>query len=284
MMRFVRLLLVLVLAGGLFVPAHAHEGASEALSIPPPIIARTVVYTFRGDRLNSRYWRSVEHGGAGRGTPQPEQQYYTPDAVTVDRGVLHISALSYDQVDPADGYDYPFLSGRVESAESFLYGRFDVALKVPIGNGLWPSVWLRTPEERGPMSGEIDIYNGFGSRTDGFTASIASWARGDVVSYQCVIVENYKANSNCTRVGNPQRTRVNYAKNYHTFSVDWRPDHVTWLVDGKPYWTVTQGVPHVPMNLVMDLAVGGAQDGEAPGPMHQRFPADFEIAAVAITR
>ena len=287
MMRFARLLLALVLAGLAFVPAsrvRAHEGASEALSEPPPIIARTVVYTFRGDRLDPHYWQLVQHGGAGQYAPQPEQQYYTPEAVTVNRGVLHISALSYDQIDPADGYDYPFLSGRVQTRDSFLYGRFDVSLKVPIGNGLWPSVWLRTPERRGPLAGEIDIFNGFGSHTDGFTSSVATWARNRVVSFQCVIVENYKANTSCTRVGNPQKTRVNYAKSYHTFGVDWHADHVTWFVDGKPYWTVTKDVPHVPMVLVMDLAVGGTQDGLAPGPMHQRFPADFEIAAVAITR
>lgn len=286
-MRFARLLLALALTGFAVIPAsrvRAHEGAAEVLSEPLPVIARTVIYTFRGNRLDPHYWRLAEHGGAGRYSPQPEQQYYTPDAVTVDRGVLHISALSYDQIDPVDGYEYPFLSGRVETNDAFLYGRFDVSLKVPIGNGLWPAVWLRTPEGRGQIGGEIDVYDGFGSHTDGFTASVGSWARGRLVSYQCAIVENYKSNTSCARVGNPQRTRVNYARSYHTFSVDWRPDHVTWFVDGKPYWTVTQGVPHVPMVLVMDLAVGGPQDGEAPGPMHQRLPADFEIAAVAITR
>ncbi|MBV8424603.1 MAG: hypothetical protein JO349_05395, partial [Candidatus Eremiobacteraeota bacterium] len=56
-------------------------------------------------------------------------------------------------------------------------------------------------------------------------------------------------------------------------------------VDNKPYWTVTRGVPQVPMVLVMDLAVGGVQDGVPPAVQrHWRFPADFEIASVAITR
>jgi beta-glucanase (GH16 family) len=285
-MRLTRLLFVALLAAGAFAPrsaARAHEGAYESFPTPLPAIPGTVVYTFVGDRLDADRWHLVMHGGAGKGGPQPEFQYYTPEAVTVERNVLHISALSYDQIDPADGYDYPFLSGRVESADAYLYGRFDVALKVPVGNGLWPAVWLRTPHEFGPIRGEIDIYDGFGSHTDGFTAAIAKWAKGRL-DRRCVIVENYAARTGCTRVGNPQRTRVNYAAAYHVFSVDWRPDHVTWYVDGKPYWTVTEDIPHFPMVLVMDLAVGGVQDGPPPIPMHQRFPADFEISTVAITR
>ena len=287
-MRYRWLAVIAVLAVGAFgsMPAaRAHEGVPENPGTPPPVIARTIVYTFHGEALDTRHWHTIWHRGAGYGTAYPELQFYSPDAVTVERGVLHISASTYDQIDPDSGFNYPFTSGRVESNDSYLYGRFNVRLKVPIGNGLWPSVWLRTPPARGPLGGQIDIYDGFGSHTDGFTASVASWANGQVASSSCAIVENYAALTNCSRIGNPQRKPVNYSRDYHTFGIEWRPDHITWYVDNKPYWTVTRGVPQVPMVLVMDLAVGGVQDGVPPAVQrHWRFPADFEIASVAITR
>ena len=285
-MRFVRFAAVAVLAVGAFVPTmavRAHEGLPETPGPQPSIIARTTVYAFNGQSLDRRHWHTVEHRGAGQDTPYPEMQYYTPEAVIVDRGVLHLNALHYEILDPATGFDYPFEAGRVESNDTFLYGRINVRLKVPIGNGLWPSVWLRTPEGR-PLGGQIDIYDGFGSQTQGFTASVANWVDGRVASSKCVIVENYAAFTNCTRIGNPQRKLINYAHEYHTFGIDWRPDHLTWYVDNKPYWTITSGIPTVPMVLVMNLAVGGVQDGEPPIPMHLKMPADFEIASVTISR
>lgn len=283
-MRYARLLVVAILAvGSVCAPAsvRAHEGPLETPGSPPPEIARTRVFLFNGQRLDSHRWKAVSRSGAGKTTAFPEMQYYTPQAVALDRGVLHISALQLPQVDPSDGTDYPYQSGRVESADTFLYGRFNVRIKVPIGNGLWPAVWLRTPDG-GPVQAHIDIFDGFGSHTDGFTAALDNWSRGRLIARSCVIVENYTAQTTCTRVGNPQRKRVDYAQDYHNFGIDWQPDHVTWYVDGKAYWTMTKGVPNVPMILVMDLAVGGAQDG--PPPPHTKFPADFEIASVVVTR
>ncbi|MGH7662104.1 MAG: glycoside hydrolase family 16 protein, partial [Vulcanimicrobiaceae bacterium] len=134
MMRSARLLLVAVFCAMLFAPSpfvRAHESVIEPLETAPPVIARTTVYTFRGEFLDSRNWRVVSHGGAGKGTAHPELQYYDGDAVTVSRGVLHLSALQLKQLDPADGMDYPYVSGRVESTNAYLYGRFDIRVKVP---------------------------------------------------------------------------------------------------------------------------------------------------------
>jgi beta-glucanase (GH16 family) len=289
MMRSARLLVVAVLCALAFTPSpavRAHESQIEPLETAPPVIARTTVYTFRGDYLDARHWRIVQHGGAGKGTAHPELQYYDDEAVTVSRGVLHLSALQLKQLDPADGMDYPYVSGRIESADAYLYGRFEVRLKVPNGDGLWPAVWLRSPENTGRVAGQIDIYDGFGSHADGFTAASAKWIDGRQVAATCIIVENFTSDSRCRRVGNPQRRRINYSRDYHTFGIDWQPDHLTWYVDRQPYWTITKDVPNVPMVLIMDLAVGGAQDSNPPiyHFFRTRFPADFEIASVTITK
>jgi len=290
-MRHVRLLVVALLIVGAFAPvpsARAHEGVVETLPPPGelPVIARTTVYTFRGDGLDQRRWQIVTGGGAGKGTAHPELQYYDDDAVTVSRGVLHLSALQLRQIDPADGFDYPYVSGRIESREAYLFGRFEVKLKVPIGDGLWPAVWLRSPAGGGAVRGQIDIFDGFGSHTDGFTASSAKWEGNRLVAATCVIVENFPDTTSCRRIGNPQRRRINYSVAYHTFGIDWEPDHLTWYVDDQPYWTITKGIPESPMILVMDLAVGGEQDSNPPVYhfFRTRFPADFEISSVSITK
>lgn len=290
-MRFAGVLVVALLAMGAFASspsARAHEGLIEPYESPLPIIARTTVYTFRNGYLDPKHWRIIVQPGAGVGTAQPELQYYDTDAVTVSRGVLHLSALQYDKIDPAWGYDWHYVSGRIESTDAYLYGRFDVKMKVPIGNGLWPAVWLHSADPNASAGGQIDIYDGFGSHTDGFTAASSKSANGKTVAASCIVVENFPSPTLCRRIGNPQRARVNYSRDYHTFSVDWQPDHVTWYVDNKAYWTITHDVPNVPMVLVMDLAVGGPQDGNPPAdrpfPFRTRFPADFEIASVAITK
>src|ERR1700691_990265 len=123
-MRFVRFAAILVLAVGALVPAmvvRAHEGLPETPGPQPSIIARTTVYAFYGNALDRRHWHAIEHRGAGQDTPYPEMQYYTPEAVIVDRGILHLNALKYEILDPATGFDYPFEAGRVESNDAYLY-------------------------------------------------------------------------------------------------------------------------------------------------------------------
>ncbi|MGH7717006.1 MAG: hypothetical protein ACREML_13545, partial [Vulcanimicrobiaceae bacterium] len=107
-MRFVRLAAILVLAVGALVPAmavRAHEGLPETPGPQPSVIARTTVYAFYGNALDRRHWHAIEHRGAGQGTPYPEMQFYTPDAVSVERGVLNITAGTYELIDPATGFE-----------------------------------------------------------------------------------------------------------------------------------------------------------------------------------
>ena len=285
-MRFAQIAVIAVLAVGAIVsmPAvRAHEGAPAEIPVgtPPPEIARTTVFTFRGDQLDVRHWHIVRGHGNLTSTP-PEEQYYSPEAVYIDRNALRLSGNWGDYMDVETGRDHTYISGRVESKDVYLYGRFAVQLKIPIGNGFWPAVWLRTPHEFGPLAAQIDIMDGFGSQTNGFSASVAKWSNGVPVSNACVIVQNYQTPTTCKQIGNPQRKLVNYANDWHTFGIDWRPDHITWFVDNKPYWTVTQGVPNLPMIIVLDLTLGGPQDG--PITKHTRFPATFSIASVAISR
>ena len=49
---------------------------------------------------------------------------------------------------------------------------------------------------------------------------------------------------------------------WHTFAVDWLPDHITWYVDGRARFTVTDKsrIPDTPMHLAIQLDQGPVKD------------------------
>ena len=78
---------------------------------------------------------------------QPGAQWYLPDNVSVEGGVLRLKARR-DQVRGSDGASYPYTSGMVTTGRSeddqaqqprfgFRYGRVEVRMRMPEGKGLW---------------------------------------------------------------------------------------------------------------------------------------------------
>ena len=49
---------------------------------------------------------------------------------------------------------------------------------------------------------------------------------------------------------------------WHTFAVDWLPDRITWYVDGRARFTVTDKsrIPDTPMHLAIQLDQGPVKD------------------------
>lgn len=62
---------------------------------------------------------------------------------------------------------------------------------------------------------------------------------------------------------------------WHTFAVEWRADHVSYLVDGVPWWTTTSHIPTGPMHLVMQI------DNMLPGAANY-VPSQVNIGSVRI--
>jgi beta-glucanase (GH16 family) len=75
--------------------------------------------------------------------------------------------------------------------------------------------------------------------------------------------------------------RRSLARGWHTISLDWSPNKLTYLLDGKQVWQVVgKQVPDEPMYLVMNLAVGGDYPGNPD--KNTTFPAVFKIDRVRI--
>ena len=69
-----------------------------------------------------------------------------------------------------------------------------------------------------------------------------------------------------------------FAAGWHTIGLNWQPDSLTWYVDGiqrRSQFTNAAAIPHMPMYVILNLAVGGTWPGypDATTP----FPSTFQV-------
>jgi beta-glucanase (GH16 family) len=124
------------------------------------------------------------------------------------------------------------------------YGRWEVRARTEAGAGYRPAILLWPDLEDWPAGGEIDfldsphpdrsetnfvVHHGPQNTQDGITTS------GDFTGW-------------------------------HTYAVEWAPDHVTGFVDGQEVFRTTdpQMIPKGPMRLTIQQDIGPSQDGWTP--------------------
>jgi len=225
---------------------------------------------FDGRKLQRKRWRTC-HWWASRGctiASNHELEAYHPEQVRVRDGVLRLVA-ERRRVPGQDGRRFPYASGMISSGPgrrspakfAFRYGRAEIRARPPVGRGLWSAIWM-LPANRSSKP-EIDIMESLGHAPD--TAELhVHWADGDDVEQR----------------GRSLRLR-GLRHGWHTYAIDWRPDRLTWLIDGKVLWRVRgDAVPDTPMYLVANLAVGGDWPG-APD-SSTRFPSAFLIDSIKV--
>ena len=175
-----------------------------------------------------------------------ELQYYAPDEVYIHDGGLRLRS----RYRPYNGQE--FTSGHIESTYFQRYGRIDIHAKMPGTRGMWPALWLLPASREWPP--EIDILellghepntihmsNHWGPLTDGKSP----WELGQ------------------TRTSG--FTGPDFTADFHLFSLEWTPDTLKWFVDDSVRFVSTLGIPHEPMYLIMNTAVGGSWPGSPDG-------------------
>lgn len=60
--------------------------------------------------------------------------------------------------------------------------------------------------------------------------------------------------------------KEDFSLDFHDYAVDWRPDKITWYIDGFPVWTATANIPNEPIFLVCGIQAGGVE-----GPFNHLF-------------
>ncbi|BCB81630.1 glycoside hydrolase family 16 protein [Phytohabitans flavus] len=249
-----RALLVLALvAAGLFVPVTS----SPAIAAPGAMTWSDEFNGAAGSAPDPSKWR-YDIGGSGWGNN--EQQYYTNstrNAAMDGAGNLVITARRENPSNFQCHYGTcQYTSARLLTSGTFTqtYGRFEARMKLPFGQGIWPAFWMLGTPVNWPTSGEIDIMENIGREPN----TVHGTVHGPGYSGAGGIGGGYSG--------------PRFADAFHTFTIDWAPDSITWYVDGNQYFRITpaslngnQWVFNHPFFLILNLAVGGYWPGYPDG-------------------
>lgn len=225
---------------------------------------------FNATQLDTTKWNiAVNNKGGGN----QELQYYTNRSqnIQIKNGKLHLNALKENYK------DRQYTSARINTKNkfSFKYGRVNVRGKVCNGKGLWPAFWLLPTHEKygkWPLSGEIDIMEVLGNYPDTLFGTLHYADTLGKRIYQSGKKINHKKNG--------------YAGKFHTYSIVWQQNTITWLCDNVPYYTVTKNsiLPnHYPFNqefyLIINFAIGGNWPGK---PDDKYLPAQLIVDKISV--
>jgi beta-glucanase (GH16 family) len=144
---------------------------------------------------------------------------FAPETVVVSGGQLHIAA-----------------GGVVSTFGTFsqTYGRFEIRCRVPAGRGLRPR-FLLLPVAPGPLP-EIEVFETTGS------------------SPSKVFFANRWGTEQTERSFGDSFIGPDLSTGFHTVSIEWDRQKITWFIDGKEKFVSVDGVPRQPMYLLLDLA------------------------------
>ncbi|HEX2974524.1 MAG TPA: glycoside hydrolase family 16 protein, partial [Bacteroidales bacterium] len=173
-----------------------------------------------------------------------ELQYYTERRIEnseVKNGNLMIIGRKENYKDAG----YTSASLTTDRKFSWTYGKIEAKIKLPAGQGMWPSFWMlgQNIHEIGwPRCGEIDIMEHINN--EDVTHGTLHWY-------------------NEKHVSSGGTTPCDVTK-YHVYSVEWDREAVRFLLDGTQYWKVdikdnanSTEEFHKPHYIILNLAIGG---------------------------
>ncbi len=252
--------------------------AQSPVASDPAISLSKLVWSdeFAGDSLDYSKWGVAENAFGGGNN---ELQIYVdrPKNVRVENGNLILEAHRDNA--GISGTEREYSSGLVSSKHrgDWKYGRVEVRAKLPIGQGIWPAIWmLPTDDHYGgwAASGEIDIMEYRGQNPKEVLGTLhygAGWPN------------NQHSGSSFTLADGT------FSESYHVFEVDWQVGKMVWSVDGKPYQTQTKWNSEgeefpAPFDqrfyILLNLAVGGGFVGNPDE--STTFPQQFLIDYVRV--
>lgn len=212
---------------------------------------------FEGSGLpdDSKWTYNVGNWGWGNNEPQ----YYTDkrmENARLENGTLVIEAQKND-----GGHDWTSARLTTQGKQSFLYGKIEFRAKVPVGKGTWTAGWLLGDEYidelSWPYCGEIDVLECVGYEIDDST--------GDGLNHATCHARAYYFKQN-NQIGSESEVS-NMNGEFHTYAIEWYPDVIYGLLDGKRYYTYDKNSNELewpffkPQNIILNLAVGGGWGG-----------------------
>jgi beta-glucanase (GH16 family) len=181
--------------------------------------------------------------------------------------------------------EYTSSSIKTVGKKEFLYGRFEVKARIPVGGGSWPAIWTLGRSMDWPSNGEIDIMEYY--RIQGKPHILANVAWGTDRPH------NAKWDSEKIPFTHFTDKDPDWASKFHIWRMDWDETAIRLYLDdellnetllsetinGKlGYGSNPFKQPHY---LLLNLAIGGQNGGE---PDISAFPMKYEIDYVRVYR
>lgn len=228
---------------------------------------------FEGDDLSKEYW-AFETGFHGWGNNEL-QNYVENDNVEVSGGTLKIIAKK-EGIESSN-----YTSTRLNSKETFRYGKIEIRAKLPDhkGNGLWPALWMlgSNIENVGwPACGEIDIMEYVSFDPNKVHFSVHSTANNHV---------------NGTQITSGPIDLKTIEEEFHIYGLLWTDRYLKFYIDDpenvqlnfiRPSPTTAENWPfNKPFYFLMNIAVGGNWGG-LEGVDDTIFPAVMEVDYVRV--
>ncbi len=170
----------------------------------------------------------------GTGWYNNELQHYTnlPSNAYIANGALNLVARRQNHTQ--QGVLKAFTSARLNSKFAFRYGRVECRARLPMAAGTWPAIWTlgRNVQEPGaywqqqgfagaswPACGEIDIMEHWGTQPEIVHSSV------------------HTPSSFGGTVNTATRRVTGVGSQYHTYSLDWSPQQLTFAINGQTLYT-----------------------------------------------
>lgn len=204
---------------------------------------------FNGTSIDPAKWGYDIGTGAAQGLwgwGNGELQHYTDNTnnAHLNNGQLIITARE----ETFAGSSYTSARLVTKNRFSQTHGKWEARIDLPTGQGIWPAFWML--RENNPWPGEIDIMELVG-HLPGSCHGTAHWGT----------VDNVQSSGGSIYADD-------WTTGFHTYTVEWWPDHMQWSVDGQVYFNLdrTQVSPDPWLfgedyHMLLNVAVGGGWPG-----------------------
>ena len=229
------------------------EAPSSLLTVPAGW-KLTFDPSFAGGQLDTGTWATCYDWATSpsvgcTNNPDAEKEWYVPSQVNESGGSVNLVA----QQEATQGISssgaaetYTCRSGMISSKPGFdfTYGLIQISAKLPYGPGLWPALWLAATNDQWPP--ELDIMEHW-------------YSEPQMKVYDHTIGKKY--------LGGAVPTPADLSAGFHTYSLMWTKDRVTWYLDGVQTFTTTSYVPQQAMYFIANVADDSTASGACTGTM-----------------
>ena len=211
---------------------------------------------FNGDKIDETKW-NFEIGNGDNGWGNAELQFYRKENAYLKDGHLIIEAKKENW----GGRQYTSTRMTTMGKFDFKYGRVDIRAALPLGQGLWPALWMLGANFNTvgwPRCGEIDIMEFVGKEPTKIHGTL-HWANQDGKRV-CTCVSEL---GGATYTKNPAGI---FTQEFHVYSIIWTKQDIIFLVDDRQYGRVNTTPAdlsefHANFFFIFNVAVGGKWPG-----------------------